>query len=149
MLIFPGTWNIEKGENMKTLTLKPRMTMGNGEYAWHDYHVLANALTAIARGKSYMQMAMWISAAGKIQSAVEEQVGKSDRLNIPIVVEIRNIEASHLWRELMKLPAEQFGFDMMTHSPQVPPLGTLKLMLQDFAEQLGEKLPESEDEEET
>jgi hypothetical protein len=133
---------------MKTLVLKPRMPDDKGEPQWHDYFIVSNALAAIARGKSYMKMAMWIKAAGKIQTAMEEKSkGSTGRILVEISVALREVEASLLWSELLKLSAENFGGPHpITGQQQVPPIGTLQLMMEDFAKQLGEKLPEIEEE---
>lgn len=150
----------------KTLVLKPRLKAPDGEYTWHDKYVLGNAINAIAKGKDLMKMSPWISAAGKIEMAAEEaELGKQIdgekqddggivmRQYMPeIRVELRNQEATLLWKELSKLTWDNYGSPLVCRKcgnsiPNVPNAGTLYQMLADIANCLGEKMPEGEEDE--
>jgi hypothetical protein len=147
----------------KALTLKVRQADGLGGFGWHDYNLLVNAIGAIVKGKDVLKGAMWIILARKIQMAAEaanlfksevltDEAGelvldKGQKLYRPkmvsISVTIKNQEASLLWRELSKMKLEQFS----AGGQAVPHIGLLSEMLFDLAEQLGEKMPEEDEDE--
>lgn len=156
----------------KTLTLGPRQPLPNGSFAWHDKVVIGNAINSIGKGKSLMDLSLWISVAGKIEQASDEAgFGKSKKTgkkikqqledgqiqeidqeiqNMPeFSVEIRNKEAELLWKELKELKFEDYVPQFQCRRcgspiPNMPNIGTLVLMLGDIAECLGEKMPETE-----
>ena len=134
----------------KTLVLSSRVD-GN----WHDSAILGNVLTVIAQNKPIGKAALWMGIAGRVEVAREENTetvteqGKPKRITIDTFpVEIRNVEARLLWREIEKLKPVDFGRNPMSGAPAAPPLGILYAMLVDWAKDLGEKMPEPDEEEE-
>ena len=129
---------------MKTLELRPRQPVkgkdGKVVHRWHDYYVLSNALNSIAKGKDFVKAAPFMGIAAKATVAAEEaeRVGKGAAQTLQI--ELSNQEAKLLWKKIMELKAEQFG-----NGQVAPPVGTLYLMLADFAGQLGQELPSAPD----
>lgn len=148
----------------KTLVLKPRQPIqdANGEiiYRWHDYFPVANFFTNAVRGQSYMKAAMLHTLAGAIQLEVEvaefgkpipldgqhvvvEVDGKLERVarfrqHMPeIVVEIPNKFVRPLWKRMIEAKAEQFN-----NGDNPLPDGPFALMMADFAQQLGQELPD-------
>ena len=117
-------------------------------YGWHDLFVLQTALEAIVKGKTVSKMSLWLNVAGKMQYVSEERnlVGEISR---EVTIELRNIEARKLCEELGGLQPEQFGRDMRTGQPSVPPLGALAQMLQDIEGQLGHKIMKGDEEEDS
>jgi len=147
---------IKKNNRPKKLILKARMKNGDGDYEWHDKYVLDNALTKITQGKTIMQIAPFISIANKIALKAEEMgLGKKTyeqdnkqkfHLCLPeFSVILNNQEAKLLWKELEKLPIEDFGVSLQcakcgNRIPNVPNVGILSQMLFDIAYDLGETL---------
>jgi hypothetical protein len=146
----------------KTLILKPRQPDGLGGYGWHDKNILDNVLSATAKGKDMIKASIWIILGRKIQLACNavnlfkkeplmedgEQVKiQGQRLYQPKMAEvsvvIRNQEASLLWREISRLNLEQFS----GNGQVVPNVPLLAEWLFDLAEQLGEKIPEEDEDE--
>lgn len=134
------------GSMSKTLELRPRQPVrgegGKVEHRWHDYFVLSNAINSIAKGKDFVKAAPFMGVAAKLTLAAEE-VGLDEGKLPEIRIEVSNQEVRLLWRELENLKPEQFG-----NGQTPPPVGPLYLMLQDFANQLGYELPNSEDDDE-
>ena len=133
----------------KMLVLSSRVD-GN----WHDSAILGNVLTVIAQNKPIGKAAMWMGIAGRVEVAREENTetviekGKPDRTVIDMFsVELKNVEAKLLWREIQKLKPVQFGRNPMSGAPSAPPLGILYTMLVDWATCLEEKMPEPDEEE--
>jgi len=129
----------------KTLTLKVRR---GG--AWEDAAVLINVLEFLAKGKTFAKAAMWFGIAGKVQLAIDAKVDQkngSEPASIgEVAIELSNQEAKVLSKNLFDVPGEQFGRNLRTGEPALPPLGTLNLMLHDFADALGIQLPEQDEE---
>jgi len=126
----------------KQLVLKPR-AIKDQKPTWHDVFVVNNALEEMAKGKTLSKMSVFLSVAGKIELCKEEIDLQSD-LNQDVVVHLRNSESRIFWREIDKLKPEQYGRNK-EGAPAAPPLGLLYLMLSDIADQLGEKMPEPDD----
>lgn len=131
----------------KILVLSSRVD-GN----WHDSAILGNILTVIAQNKPIGKAAMWMGIAGRVEVAREQNTetvteqGKPERTVIDTFsVEIRNVEARLLWREIEKLKPIEFGRNPMSGAPATPPLGILYTMLVDWAKCLGEKMPEPDE----
>lgn len=128
----------------KRLVLKPRALGPNGVASWHDKTLLMNAISTISKGMSLTKLGAWISVAGKIEAAADdEEFGTqvNGKLHLPeFELDIKNQEARLLWRELEKLPFENFGGGDI-----VPNIGLLYNMLSDIAESLDEKMPEVEE----
>ena len=125
----------------RTLTLRRRM-----QGRWLDDVVLGNAIESLAKGKTMTKAALWLSISAKIQLAKEAQ---PDGEAYPFDVELSNKEARVLWKNLVKQPLESFGRSQ-DGKDAMPPILQLSQMLNEFAEQLGEKMPVedgSEDEE--
>jgi len=130
----------------KQLILRPRFAGDDGKARWHDAFVLQTAIDAIAKGKPFSKMALWLAIAGKVQYELE----KTDTKEVPgdITIELRNIEARKLWEEICKLKTDDFGRDFRTGQPASPNPGHLYIMLADIAGQLGEKMPAGDDDDE-
>lgn len=126
----------------KQLILKDRFPGADGKSRWHDGFVLQTAIDAIAKGKSFSKIALWLAIAGKIQYEFEK--APANEVPGPITVELRNVEARKLWEEICKLKPEEFGRDARTGQPASPNPGHLYIMLADIAEQLGERMPPTE-----
>jgi hypothetical protein len=97
---------------------------------------------------------MWFGIAGKLQLAIEAHLDREhgagdEKKDGPgeVVVELSNQEARVLGRHLLDVPGEQFGRNVRTGEPALPPLGTLDLMLQDLAGELGIQRPKPDEEE--
>jgi hypothetical protein len=157
----------------KTLVLKPRLSLPNGGYAWHDKVILGNAINNIGKNKSLMDLSLWIGVAGKIEAAAEEagfgklkktdkkikvrgEGGKIEEIeqeleSLPeFKVEIRNKEAELLWKELKELKFEDYYPQMVCRKcgagqASIPNVGLIYQMFVDIAACLEEKMPESEE----
>lgn len=139
----------------KILILKPRLLDADGVAQWHDRYVLGNALQHITKNLSLDKLGRWISVAGKIAEEAEKaNLGRKDKSGnqyLPeITVPIKNSEAEIFWKELIKLPFENFGANIVCRKcgsgiPNPPDVGTLYQMLSDIARAIGEKMPESDD----
>ena len=129
----------------KPLMLKPRFPGDDEKPRWHDAYMLQTAIDAIAQGKPFSKVALWLAIAGKIQYELE----KLEYVAIPpeFTIELRNVEARKLWEEICKLKPEQFGRDFRTGQPASPNPGWLYTALADIADQLGEKIPANPDDE--
>ena len=131
----------------KTLVLKARGQERGGPVQWHDCFVLQNAIGSIAENKSFSKAAMWLTVAGKIELAREEAgLVPPNNISADVTIELRNIEAKVLWREMKKLGVNKFGRNQ-AGQPLAPPLGLLGLFLADVATQLGYTMPKPEDDE--
>jgi len=147
----------------KMLILKPRQADGLGGFGWHDYNLLVNAIGAIVKGKDAFKAAMWHKIALNAQRAVNaaglfknepwidedgEQVTNDlgKRVYRPRMVEIEvslgNNYAQLLWNELCRLRRESFS----ASGQNVPNFCLLSEMLDDWARDLGEKMPEGDNE---
>jgi len=116
---------------MVTLTLKPRNETADGIPTWHDSFRLQAALDQIGRGKPVSQLGIWFSIAKKVQVAQEES-GMQTQIGAEVVVELEEGEAKALWREVEKLPPEAFRKNPLTGQADVPDLGTLGEMLEEW-----------------
>ncbi len=119
---------------MKTLTLKSR---SNGQ--WHDVSLLRTAIGNIAKGKQGGQAQMWGIFAAKITVALEAE--DSDIIG-DIQIDFSNKEAKVLWKYLMKLPTEKWARHLTTGEDITPSPGLWRIMLVDWAEELGFNLPQ-------
>lgn len=146
----------------KQLTFKPRAFDINGEAQWHDYFIAGgNAITAMMKGKTALQIPMILRIAGRIQAGAEavelgqkqgeREIGiRRDGTPImqdipalpPFTITMKNGDAHQFWMQLQKLAIQEFGDGKM---PPGPP-GVLYWMLSDFAKQLGEVFTAASDE---
>ena len=123
------------------LTLRPR-----ANDKWHDAIVLLNAIDSIAGQMSMIKAALWITLAARIQAESEAAFDEKTGKVLPIDLQLSDHEADLLWRNIIKLRPDQFGRDAAGKAVS-PHFGTLSVMLEDFAAQLGKKL-QREDESE-
>lgn len=128
----------------KTLVLRARVPGDDGKATWHDAFILRNALEEMAKGKILEKMAVFLAMSRKLFLARDEAGLEVEDLDVEIEVELRNSEARLLWKGIRGLTPEQYGRDQLGR-PAVVPLGPLGIMLEDFAEQLGEKVPEPDE----
>jgi hypothetical protein len=156
------------------LTLKPRKLI-DGKPQWHDRIQFDGAIsTILAKTKKPGENFIWLSIAGKIEEKAQEiefnkviddlkeingenvVVGK--KLNLPeFSIELSNMQAKLIWREFEKLIGEPMGFytgliqcprcGNAIGTDKVLDVGLLSIMLQDIANQLGEKWIELSEEE--
>jgi hypothetical protein len=147
----------------KKLTLKPRLKDGNGDYTWHDKYILTNAMSVIAKNKTIVQLAPFISVAGKIEiesekinlGEIRKRKGEEEEevkyLHLPeLSITLNNQEASLFWRELEKLPFESYGSPIQcrkcgSNVINVPNVGALYQMLTDIAKDFGEKITQPDE----
>ena len=115
------------------LTLKGRF---DGQ--WHDYYPLINALSIIAKGKSYSKGALWFDIARRVEEAFME--AEDFGATFPdLVVELTPKMADLLFTELSRIKSESFGRNTRTGELATPNPGRLGAMMRDFAKQLGRK----------
>lgn len=155
----------------KILVLKARKLNKEGRPAWHDRPAIDAAIRSIikAKGDNVSKMGLWLDLAMRIEVAADA-VGYGERgeaildeqgkatgsyfLKLPnIAVEITNLQAKQLWKELDDLKPEGFfeGGQCRQCGAGIAPridAAYLNILLKDVAAQLGFPVEEQEDEEE-
>jgi len=115
------------------LTLKGRFNK-----QWHDYFPLINALSVIAKGKSYAKGAIWFDIARRVEEAFIE-ADDFDETFPDLIVMFTPKMADLLFTELARIKSESFGRNTRTGELATPNPGRLGAMMRDFAKQLGRK----------
>lgn len=141
---------------MKTLTLIPRNLKPQRVATWHDFYILSAGLREIIKGKDILKAAPWLLLASSLDlagQAVELEKfskivedGKEitvQKLEAEVKLELKDHEASLLWREFSRLQV-----DVFSGGAKGFPVHTFAAFLVDLARQLGGTLPGWDDKEE-
>lgn len=128
---------------MKTLTLYPRSEREDSPPMWHDLYAVQAALRQIAQGKPLTKLGLWMSISTKLQYAeLELEIPLRNDRTQELSIQLRNVEAAKLWEELKKMSPEVFGgINPLSGQQAVPDLFIVDAMMSDIAEQLEEKWP--------
>jgi len=111
---------------------------GRFDKQWHDYYPLINALSVIAKGKSYSKGALWFDIARRVEEAYVE-ADDFDETFPDLIVMFTPKMADLLFTELARIKSESFGRNTRTGELATPNPGRLGAMMRDFAKQLGRK----------